>query len=147
MTTFTTLPVIEIQRKRSYPPRHSSFTQGFWSGLTQGRWQTTSCQVCQKQTFPPKPFCPHCWSPRVEWAPLSARGVLYSWTRIYAAPTAFADESPYATGIIDLDSNIRLACRLVDVPGIDLKPDMPMEMVVLQFEDGPLFAARPVANA
>jgi uncharacterized OB-fold protein len=49
-------------------------------------------------------------------------------------------------GIVDLDSNIRLACRLVERPGIDFKPGMPMEMVVLKFEDGPLFAARPLST-
>lgn len=143
MNSRISIPCIDVQGQRSYPPRVSAFTQTFWNCLAQGGWMTTCCQNCQKQTFPPKPVCPHCWSPRVDWSELSAHGTLYSWTRIHAAPTAFAGEAPYAVGIVDLDSNIRLACRLVERPGIDFKPGMPMEMVVLKFEDGPLFAARP----
>lgn len=130
---------------RAYPPRTSVFTKTFWDGLAQGRWQTTCCEACGKQTFPPRPICPHCWSDSVVWSPLSARGTLYSWTRIHAAPAVFAAEAPYAVGIVDLDSNIRLACRLLDTPGVEWRPGMAVEMAVLQYEDGPLFAARAVA--
>lgn len=138
----TTLDRTSMEGRRAYPPRVSAFTKTFWEGLDQGRWQTTCCQECGRQTFPPKPVCPHCWSTSVAWSELAARGTLYSWTRIHAAPTAFAGETPYAVGIVDLDSGIRLACRLIDGPG--LKPGLPVEMTVLQFEDGPLFAARPL---
>ena len=56
----------------------------------------------------------------------------------------FAPEAPYACGIVDLDSGIRLACRLVERDDLPLKVGMPVEMLVLQYRDGPLFAARPV---
>lgn len=137
-----TLDSVPMAGHRSYPPRVSAFTQPFWDGLRQGHWQTTCCGQCGRQTFPPKPVCPHCWSTDVRWSELSTRGTLYSWTRVHAAPTAFAGEAPYAVGIVDLDTGIRLACRLVDDPG--LKPGLVVEMTVLQFEDGPLFAAKLV---
>ena len=141
----TQIPLLSAPGRRAYPPRTSAFTKTFWDGLAQGRWQTTCCEACGKQTFPPRPICPHCWSDRVVWSPLSARGTLYSWTRIHAAPAVFAAEAPYAVGIVDLDSNIRLACRLLDAPGVTWTPGMAVEMAVLQYEDGPLFAARAVA--
>jgi uncharacterized OB-fold protein len=56
----------------------------------------------------------------------------------------FAPEAPYAVGIVDLDSGIRLACRLIDSPDVDWKPGIQVEMTVLQFEDGALFAARAI---
>jgi uncharacterized OB-fold protein len=138
------LTELKVAASRCYPPRISAFTKTFWSGLGEGRWMTTCCQDCGRQTFPPKPVCPHCWSTKVDWSDLSSRGTLYSWTRIHAAPTAFAAEAPYVVGIVDLDSGIRLACRLVEQDGVCLTPDIPVEMIVLQFEDGPLFAARPL---
>ena len=141
------LPMYTVGGKLSYPPRLSDFTQTFWNGLRSGIWQTTCCEDCAKVTFPPKPVCPHCWSPRVVWRPLGAKGTLYSWTRIHAAPAVFASESPYAVGIVDLADGVRLACRLMTTDSDQLTPGMPMEMVVLQYEDGPLFAARPVCNA
>lgn len=142
----TQLTLLSAPGRRAYPPRTSAFTKTFWDGLGQGRWQTTCCEACGKQTFPPRPICPHCWSDKVVWSPLSARGTLYSWTRIHAAPAVFAAEAPYAVGIVDLDAGIRLACRLVDAPDVDWTPGMAVEMAVLQYEDGPLFAARSAAS-
>ena len=141
------LPRISMPGRRAYPPRRSVFTQVFWDGLAEGRWQTTRCEDCGRQTFPPKPVCPHCWSAQVRWAPLDARGTLYSWTRVHAAPAVFTAEAPYAVGIVDLDCGIRLACRLVEADGAGFTPGMAVEMTVLVYEDGPLFAARPHAAA
>lgn len=63
-------------------------------------------------------------------------------TRIYAAPTAFASLAPYPVGIVDLHSGLRIACRLVEPEHGDFQIGCAMEMVVLQHDDGPLFAAR-----
>lgn len=138
------LESVAVARKRAYPPRMSAFTQPFWEGLAGGQWQTTCCQACGKFTFPPKPICPHCWKDNMQWAELTQRGILYSWTRIHSAPKVFVEESPYAVCIVDLDINLRIAARLIDKPGVEFKPGIPVEMVVLQYEDGPLFAARPL---
>jgi uncharacterized OB-fold protein len=138
-----TLDLIPVPRKRAYPPRVSAFTQPFWEGLSQGKWQSTCCQACGKFTFPPKKICPHCWSEDMVWKDLSARGTLYSWTRIHAAPKVFADESPYAVCVVDLDIGLRIATRMVEREGVEFQPGIPMELVVLQYEDGPLFASRP----
>lgn len=142
----TLLPMVPAQGRRAYPPRVSAFTQPFWNGLAQGRWETTCCDECGRQTFPPRPVCPHCWSDRVHWRALQPIGTLYSWTRIHAAPAVFAPEAPYAVGIVDLANGIRLACRLVDNGHTNWKPGMAVEMAVMQFEDGPLFAARPAPS-
>jgi uncharacterized protein len=145
-----TLDTISVARARAYPPRISAFTQPFWQGLAQGRWQTTCCDACGKFTFPPKPICPHCWSDKMQWKDLSKRGTLYSWTRIHAAPKVFTDEAPYAVCVVDLDiglpglPNLRIATRLIEREGVELRCGIPVEVVALQYEDGPLFASRPV---
>jgi uncharacterized OB-fold protein len=142
----TLIPRVPAEGRRAYPPRVSAFTQPFWEGLAEGRWQTTGCEACGRHTFPPRPICPHCWSDHVQWVDLCAHGTLYSWTRIHAAPAVFAPEAPYAVGIVDLDTGIRLACRLLDTVEARWTPGMKVEMVVLQYEDGPLFAARLAAS-
>lgn len=138
-----TLESVPVARTRAYPPRMSAFTQPFWEGLAKGQWKSTCCDACGKFTFPPKPICPHCWSDRMQWKDLSQRGTLYSWTRVHSAPTVFTDEAPYALCVVDLDIGLRIATRLIEHKGVAFKPGIPMEVVVLNFEDGPLFASRP----
>jgi uncharacterized OB-fold protein len=138
-----TLPAINLDRKRSWPPRQTEFTRHFWTALAKGRFETTRCEDCRQLSFPPKQFCPHCWSTNVVWSELSGRGRLYSQTVVHAAPAVFRDETPYRVGIVDLREGLRVAMRIVSesVPALDA----PVEVVVLNYSDGPLFAARPVA--
>ena len=131
-----------IDRTRAFPPRMTEFTQQFWQGLASGDFQSTRCDDCARLTFPPKPFCPHCWSERVRWVPLSGRGKLYSQTVVHAAPMVFQDEVPYRVGIVDLDEGLRIATRVL--AEAEPKLDTAVEIVVLQYKYGPLFAARPL---
>jgi uncharacterized OB-fold protein len=140
-----TLPQVTVDADRSYPPRVSDFTKTFWSALAEGRWISSRCRKCAQGTFPPKPVCPHCWSVEVEWQDMCTEGTLYSWTRIHAAPAVFAHETPYAVGIVDLKDGTRLACRLVEQEHLPLRVGQPVEMLVLKYRDGPLFAARALA--
>ena len=74
--------------------------------------------------------------------PLSGRGKLYSQTVVHAAPAVFRDEVPYRVGIVDLDESLRIATRVL--AKLEPKLDSVVEIVVLNYRDGPLFAARPV---
>jgi uncharacterized OB-fold protein len=136
-----TLEVIPIGRCRPYPPRVSAFTARFWNSLAQGRFMSTWCNACRRFTFPPKPHCPVCWSSEVEWKELGGRGRLYSYTINYAPPRGMIVEAPYAIGIIDLDEQVRLMCRVIDAPEAH-HIDSPVRLVTLAYEDGPLFAVR-----
>ena len=135
------LEIIPVDGPRAYPPRVTAFTRRFWHDLQDGRFTTTRCDDCRRFTFPPKPFCPHCWSRRVSWAELSGRGRLYAATTIHAAPAAFRGEAPYRVGIVDLEEGLRLATRLWGDGPAPL--DGAVRIVALCHEDGALFAARP----
>lgn len=138
-----TLPIIPVDRARAYPPRVTAFTQHFWDRLTEGQLETTQCDGCGRLSFPPKPFCPHCWGAQTHWAPLTGQGRLYAQTVIHAAPAVFRDEVPYRVGIVDLDEGLRIALRIL----ADIAPmlDSPVQIVVQLYRDGPLFAAEVVA--
>lgn len=136
-----TLPIIPIDRKRASPPRLSEFTRGFWEPLAQGEFRVTRCNACGLMSFPPRTFCRHCWSRDTRWQALSGKGTLYSHTHIHALPEIFADsKEPLHVGIVDLVEGVRVAMPIV---GEVAQLDVPMEMVVLAYQDGPLFAARP----
>jgi uncharacterized OB-fold protein len=134
------LEIFTVDGPRAYPPRVTAFTRTFWDALSDGQFRTTRCDACHGYTFPPKPFCPHCWSRSVSWAELSGRGRLYSATRVHAAPAAFRADAPYRVGIVDLEEGPRIAVRIWDHDAIAL--DAPVQIVALRYEDGPLFAAR-----
>jgi uncharacterized OB-fold protein len=75
--------------------------------------------------------------------PLSGRGKLYSQTVVHAAPAVFQDEVPYRVGIVDLNEGVRIATRVL--ADIEPKLDTAVEIVVLSYQDGALFAVRPLS--
>ncbi len=133
-----TLPRIRMTGARPWPPRVTSHTRTFWEALSEGRLTTTRGRTSGRLTFPPKPFCPYDWGRDVEWVELSGRGALYSQTVIHAVPAAFQAEAPIRNGIVDLDEGLRVAARILGEPSLDAA----MECVVLDYDDGPLFAFR-----
>ena len=137
----TRLSVLHCEGARPLAPQQTAYTRRFWDALGDGRFETVFCLECALPAFPPRPFCPHCWSDRIEWRCLSGRGRLYSQTRVHVAATAFARETPYRLGLVDLEEGLRIAMRLVadEAPALDT----PVELVVLAYADGPLFGARP----
>lgn len=121
-----------------YPPRMTEFTSTFWNGLREGRFQTSKCSRCQHMTFPPKPVCPDCWCQEVEWAELSGRGWLRSYTEVSAAPAMFADGAPYVLGIVDLEEGVRVLSRVL-ATWDDLSVDVAVKVQVRPAEPTFLF--------
>lgn len=134
------LEIVKITGTRAYPPRVTRFTKTFWDALREGRLITTQCEACHAHTFPPKEFCPHCWNRKMNWVDLSGRGKLYSTTTVHAAPAVFKHQAPYRVGIVDLVEGPRIAVGFWGdtAPAIDA----PVELIVLDYEDGPLFMGR-----
>lgn len=78
----------------------------------------------------------------MNWSELSGQGILYARTTIHAAATQFCDEVPFSVGIVDLEEGIRLVAGLIDDP-VRIENDAAIRLVILSYEDGLLFAARP----
>lgn len=140
------LHIVSMNGQRPYPPVRSAFTTGFWAALAQGRLLTTWCAKCHRPSFPPKPFCPHCWHRGMHWRALQPRGTIYSATTVHAAPQLFRDEAPYQVCIVDLIEDVRVATRLIGDTASAEAIGKPAELVVLAYGDGPLFAARIVSS-
>ena len=137
-----TMPIIQVEHSRRYPPRVTEFTSPFWQALEEGSFQVTRCTSCARQSFPPKPICPHCWNDSVEWEEIATQGTLYSWTRVHAGPAIFEADLPYAIGVVDLHVGVRLATPLVG--NTKWQCDMPVELIVCRFTDGPFFATAEI---
>lgn len=136
------MDIIRVSKRLPLVPEYSSFTGTFGQGLDAGKFMTTRCAACGKLTFPPKQHCPDCWSDDINWTELSGQGILYARTTIHAAATQFCDEVPFSVGIVDLEEGVRLVTGLIDDPD-RIKNDDAIRLVILSYEDGLLFAARP----
>jgi uncharacterized OB-fold protein len=77
----------------------------------------------------------------MQWVSLSGLGKLYARTIIHAAPDVFQTQVPYSVGIIDLEEGIRLIATVID-DGERISNEESVQLLVLSYDDGPLFAVR-----
>ena len=59
---------------------------------------------------------------------LSREGKLITYTIIHIGPSRFADQVPYAVGIVELKEGVRLLAQLADCDLSKLKSGMPMKI-------------------
>lgn len=95
-------------------PQPTAITQPFWTAARQHRLEIQRCKGCRKHFFYPRPLCPFCGSSSLEWALVSGRGKVYSYT-VARRPTtpAFANQGPYVIAIVELDEGPRMTTNIV----------------------------------
>jgi uncharacterized OB-fold protein len=122
-------------------------TAPWWEATKDGRLLVKRCTDCGKAHFYPRPFCPHCWSERVDWEQASGRATLYTWSVVYTNDLPpFPDKVPYVAAIVDLDEGPRMMTRVIGCDFADLRVGMALEVTFEQETDDvtlPVF--RPAA--
>jgi uncharacterized OB-fold protein len=84
------------------------------AGLADGKLLIQYCDGCGKPNMYPRWRCPFCFSEALSFRESQGTGTLYSMTvQYFTAPTAFADQMPFALGIVKLDESVQLLARLV----------------------------------
>lgn len=114
-------------------PRPDEASQPFFAGAKQHRLMVQRCTSCGTLMWPVKPWCISCMSMELEWAQVSGKGTLYSFTLMHQVyHPAFAAEVPYNLAEVDLAEGLRILSNVVDCPNADLKIGMPL---IVTFED------------
>lgn len=133
---------------RSAPPVPvpDALSAEFWRLAAQGTLATQRCTACGWRSYPPRMVCANCHAdpPAFEWAPVSGRGRLATWTVIRnALLPGFADLTPYVVAEVELEEQdgLRIVARLPDVPEDALAIGLPL---TVEFIDGGEGAAVPV---
>ena len=80
----------------------------FYKFLQQGKLMAGKCQKCGKIHLPPRPLCDNCYSQQFEWVNVSGKGKLVTYTIIHVAPQQFQNLTPYAVGIVELGSGLKI---------------------------------------
>jgi len=91
----------------------------YWREMPQRyRLEAGRCK-CGKVFFPPRLICPTCKGRTFETIRLGGTGKVLTYTVIHVPATQFADEAPFAIGVIELDEGVRITAQIVDCdPGV-----------------------------
>ncbi len=92
------------------------------------RLEAEKCAGCGKVFFPGRLVCPECHGRNFETVRLSQEGTLLTYTVIHVGPNQFADQTPYAMGIVELDEGVRFQCQVADCEIRDLRSGMPVKI-------------------
>ncbi|MBM3141026.1 MAG: Zn-ribbon domain-containing OB-fold protein [Chloroflexi bacterium] len=109
-------------------------TQPFWDAATRHELLIPRCRPCNRYFWYPRPACPHCLREDWEWAKVSGRGRLHTYTVVRQPQNPnFQGDVPYAYAVVQLDEGVRMISNIVDCPIPDgLQVDMPL---VATFDD------------
>ena len=78
----------------------------YWEALEAGQFRLPRCGGCGRWTWPAHWRCGECGSWDFEWVGLEPRGVVYSWTRCWAAfdrTGERAPDVPYVVLLVEVD--------------------------------------------
>ena len=108
-------------------------TLPFWEGTAAGELRIQRCLECTRFYFHPRPFCPQCWSDRVEWQPVSGGATLVSYIINYRPFPAFESTEPQIIALVRLAEGPRLCTNVV---GVEPDPEnLPLGMALaVKFE-------------
>ena len=103
--------------------------QPYWDAAREGRLLIKRCTACGRRHFYPRPFCPHCWSDKVEWEEASGRGTLYTFSIVRRNDLPpFGERVPYIAAIVDLDEGVRMMTNLEQCAEGDAHIGMPVKV-------------------
>jgi len=100
----------------------------FYKFLREGKLMAGKCVKCGKIHLPPRPLCDNCYSQEFEWVNVSGKGKLATYTVISIAPQQFQDLTPYAVGIVQLESGLKIPGMIQEVKEEELKIGMPLTL-------------------
>jgi len=102
----------------------------FWEYCKRHELRVQRCSDCGAYRFYPRPVCPECQSRSFEWAAMSGRGTVYTYTVNYPPVLPyFADKVPMPVALVELEAGeVFMVGRLMDVAPEDVHIDMAVEV-------------------
>ena len=114
-------------------PEITPATEPFWSAARRRQLVLQRCGGCGAYRFPPELACAACGSREAEWAPVSGRATLYTWTVAYPPLLPyFAERAPWPIAVVELAEGPRLITNLAGIAVEDYAIGMALQV---DFED------------
>ncbi len=89
--------------------------ESFYKFVKEGKLMGAKCSECGQLLVPPKPMCTKCFSKNLSWKDLPKQGKLLTYTVIHVSAKQFQHLTPYAVGIVELESGAQLPGMIRDV--------------------------------
>ena len=128
-----------------FEPPVTDEAAAFWSATERRELVLPWCTSCGEAFWYPRPVCPRCLSPDVEWRPASGRGEVYA-VSVNAPAGPSGDVQPRAVRIADALVEVDqcdLLTNVVDVDADDVRVGMEVAVTWEPMSDGrnlPVFA-------
>ncbi len=108
-----------------------------YRGLLAGRLLVNRCSACGFWVYPHRPLCPKCLSWDVQAAEVSGQGTVFMFTLIHQErdPRGHLRE-PIVAAAVELaeQKGLRYLARIVNCPGSEVRPDMPVRLTWMEPE-------------
>lgn len=117
-------------------PQPTPTSVGFWEAAQRRELVIQRCTRCRAWRHYPQAMCPGCQSLDWEWAAVSGRGVIHSYTVAHQAFHAhWADKVPYVVATIELEEGVRVVDDMLDLDPAAVKIGLPVEVVFQDLSD------------
>ena len=117
-------------------PNPTPISVGFWEAAKRKELVIQRCKDCRAWRHYPQVMCPSCNSLDWEWAPVSGRGVIYSYTVAHQAFHAhWKDKVPYVLATIELEEGVRLVDDMLELDPAAVEIGQPVEVVFEEMSD------------
>jgi uncharacterized OB-fold protein len=134
-----------------FEPPVTEEAEPFWDATRRQELALPWCRHCGRPFWYPRPVCPRCLSPDIEWRESAGRGQVHAVSVMHrpANPT-MAQRVPYAVALIDLDEGVRMMSNVVGIDPGEVEVGMDVTVAWEPLSDGrrlPLFAPGPRERA
>ncbi|MCK0508149.1 Zn-ribbon domain-containing OB-fold protein [Aromatoleum anaerobium] len=117
-------------------PSHEGLHGAFYAWCRDRELRFQRCSGCGRFRHVPREICAHCSSIEWEWVRSSGRGTIYTWTEVARAlHPAFADATPYAPVVVEMEEGVRMLSRVIDCAPDELAIGMPVEVEFVPVSD------------
>ena len=118
-------------------PHVGPFTRPYWEAARENKFVLQSCQRCHQAIYYPRPWCPYCWSTKLDWMPACGRGEVITYTVVYEPPSeAFASEVPYILAIARLEEGPQMMANVLGIEPSRMRVGLPVRIVFEERADG-----------
>ena len=119
-----------------FTPNPDGLAAEFYAHLGAGSLRLQRCDACRTWRHPPRRLCGACGADGWQWTPVSGRGAVYTWTVTHQALVPpFADDTPYAVVVVELEEGPRLVTAVRGVEPAALRIGLPVEARIAPISD------------